>query len=100
MLFKRKDGEAQAAKWLVAEYFDSLGHLSADGFKALTRQLKERCIFFPTVRECLEITRPGPYDWASPFLKSPVMFLQPGSALPPRLAGRGTPALTVDRGEI
>lgn len=70
----------------MAEYFESLGHLSAEGFKALTNELKERCIFFPTVRECLEITRPGPYDFRNTFCaRKADMFLTRGSDLPPLL---------------
>jgi hypothetical protein len=70
LLFKRKDtGDMQAEKWLIAEYYDSLGHLSVAGFEALTRLLKENCTFFPTVRECLDLMRPKDrYDWGHPFL--------------------------------
>lgn len=58
----------EADKWLIAEYYDSLKHLSADGFDALTRALKEQCIFFPSIKECLDLTRPrGRYDWGHPF---------------------------------
>lgn len=69
-LFKRSDrGDVQAEKWLIAEYYDSLKHLSPIGMEALTRQLKQRCTFFPTVKECLEAIRPGgQYDWGHPFL--------------------------------
>ena len=72
-LFKRKDaGDAQAERWLVAEYYDSLGHLSADGLQTLTRMLKERCTFFPTIKECLDLIRPKDrYDWGHPFLNKP-----------------------------
>ena len=70
VLFKRKDaGDMQAEKWLIAEYYDSLGYLSADGFDVLTRLLKENCTFFPTIRECLDLMRPKDhYDWGHPFL--------------------------------
>ncbi len=68
-------GYERAAKWLIAEYYDSLKHLSEAGFDALTRRLKETCIFFPTIRECLDATTPsGPYDWGHPFLKKPNLF--------------------------
>ena len=75
-LFKRKDGgDATAEMWLVAEYFDSLGHLSEAGFEALTKRLKATCTFFPTIKECLDAIRPaGPYDWGHPFLDAPQMF--------------------------
>lgn len=85
ILFKRKDGgDVQAEKWLIAEYYDSLKHLSDEGLDALTKRLKETCIFFPTIKECLEATRPnGPYDWAHPFLNKPQLFLprEPHKAL-------------------
>lgn len=70
VLFKRKDtGDVQADKWLIAEYYDSLGHLSPDGMQALTRMLKENCTFFPSIRECLDLMRPKDrYDWGHPFL--------------------------------
>ena len=84
ILFKRKDsGDVQAAKWLIAEYYDSLKHLSEAGFDALTKRLKETCVFFPTIRECLEATKPaGPYDWGHPFLKRPELFARSTQALP------------------
>jgi hypothetical protein len=76
MLFKRKDtGDVAAEKWLIAEYYKSLGHLSPAGFDALTDCLKEQCTFFPTIRECLDITRPPKYTYASPFYGAPAMFL-------------------------
>ncbi len=70
VLFKRKDsGDTQADKWLIAEYYDSLKHLSPKGFDALTRLLKENCIFFPTIKECLDAMRPRDhFDYAHPFL--------------------------------
>lgn len=70
VLFKRKDtGDTHADKWLIAEYYDSLGHLSPDGMQALTRLLKENCTFFPSIRECLALMRPRDrYDWGHPFL--------------------------------
>jgi hypothetical protein len=68
VLFKRKDsGDVQAEMWLIAEYYDSLKHLSAEGFDTLTAMLKERCTFFPTIRECLELTQAGRYDYSHPF---------------------------------
>jgi hypothetical protein len=69
-LFKRKDtGDTQADKWLIAEYYDSLGHLSIDGLQALTRLLKENCTFFPTIRECLDLMRPkDKFDFGHPFI--------------------------------
>lgn len=76
ILFKRKDGgDIQAEKWLIAEYYDALKHLSCDGFDALTRQLRESCVFFPTIKECLDLTKPKDrYDWAHPFLNAPQLF--------------------------
>lgn len=73
ILFKRKDtGDTQADKWLIAEYYDSLGHLSADGLNTLTRLLKENCVFFPSIKECLDLMRPKDrYDWGHPFLNRP-----------------------------
>lgn len=69
-LFKRADrGDIQAEKWLIADYFKSLGHLSAEGLEALTDELKKTCIFFPTIKECLEITNPGRYDFGNPFYR-------------------------------
>jgi hypothetical protein len=69
-LFKRADrGDVQAEKWLIADYFKSLGHLSPEGLERLTDELKARCTFFPTIRECLEITHPARHDYANPFFK-------------------------------
>lgn len=70
VLFKRKDsGDVQADRWLIAEYYDSLGHLSVEGMNVLTRLMKENCTFFPTIRECLDLMRPKDrYDWGHPFL--------------------------------
>lgn len=69
-LFKRADkGDIQAEKWLIADYFKSLGHLSEVGLEALTDELKKRCIFFPTIKECLEITNPSRYDYGNPFYR-------------------------------
>lgn len=72
-LFKRKDsGDQQADRWLVAEYYDSLGHLSPEGLNTLTRLLKEHCTFFPSIKECLDLMRPKDrYDWGHPFLAPP-----------------------------
>ena len=67
-LFKRADrGDVQAEKWLIADYFKSLGHLSPEGLEALTDELKARCTFFPSIKECLEITNPKRFDYSSPF---------------------------------
>ena len=67
MLFKRKDGDVEADKWLIAEYYKSLGHLSAEGLDRLTDCLKETCVFFPTIKECLDLTRPGKWEFSHPF---------------------------------
>lgn len=69
-LFKRADrGDVQAEKWLIADYYKSLGFLSPAGLEALTDVLKERCTFFPTIRECLEITRPKVDEFGNPFYR-------------------------------
>lgn len=77
----------EAEKWLIAEYYDSLKHLSPEGFTALTRILKEECTFFPTIRECLERTRPkGPFDFQTNCLRGPENFVSgvdPARRLPP-----------------
>lgn len=67
-LFKRADsGSVEADKWFLAEYFKSLGHLSPEGLEALTEQLKARCTFFPTIRECLEVINPPRHSYSNPF---------------------------------
>lgn len=81
VLFKRKDGDVQSDKWLIAEYYKSLGHLSEAGLDVLTDALKETCVFFPTIKECLDLTRPKDrYDWAHPFLNKPHLMRAPASA--------------------
>ena len=74
ILFKRKDGDVQADKWLVAEYYDSLQHLSETGLDVLTARLKETCIFFPAIRECLELSQAKQYDYGNPFYCAPALF--------------------------
>lgn len=70
-IFKRADsGNVTNDKWLLAEYFDSLGHLGPRGLDLLTKELKARCTFFPTIKECLEIINPQRYDYANPFYAS------------------------------
>jgi hypothetical protein len=89
VLFKRKDaGDMQAERWLIAEYYDSLGHLSLEGMNVLTRLLKENCTFFPTIRECLDLMRPkDKYDWGHPFLSvhnghaSPLIVSKPSARM-------------------
>ena len=70
-LFRRKDtGDAQTEKWVIAEYYASLGHLSPEGLNLLTTLLKEHCTFFPTIRECLDLMRPKDrYDYGHPFIR-------------------------------
>jgi hypothetical protein len=77
ILFKRKDNRSvDDEKWLIAEYFDSLKHLSPEGLDHLTKLLKENCTFFPTVRECLDFTKTsGPFDFSSPFAARPELFM-------------------------
>ena len=93
-LFKRKDGEPNAEKWLIAEYFDSLGHLSPAGLDALTKLLKSRCTFFPTIAECLDAMTPSDrYHWGHPFLGKPsALFYNslPALAAPVRQIGDGS----------
>lgn len=81
ILFKRKDGRSvEAEKWLIAEYYASLKFLSAEGFDVLTDSLKETCIFFPTIKECLDLTKPADkYDWGHPFRGRPAHLFQPYS---------------------
>ena len=73
-IFKRKDGEPNAAKWLIAEYYDSLGHLSEIGLETLTKLLKAKCTFFPTIKECLDSMTCGRYDYGHPFLGQPAQL--------------------------
>lgn len=77
ILFKRKDGaNVEAEKWLIAEYYDSLKHLSPEGFKALTDILKQECTFFPTIRECLDRTKPKDrWDYTTNCLRDQRHFL-------------------------
>lgn len=90
-LFKRADrGDIQAEKWLIAEYFASLGHLNEHGLTLLTGELKKRCTFFPTIRECLEIINVPQIsaNYASPFYRPrlPVTFQQEALAAPAQVA--------------
>jgi len=74
-LFKGKDGNLDDEKWLIAEYYKALGHLSERGLEVLTERLIPTCTFFPTIKECLDAIHPaGPYDWGHPFLDAPQMF--------------------------
>lgn len=77
-LFKRADkGDDMMERLLLAEYYRSLGHLSHDGLEALTDQLKRRCTFFPTIKECLDIINVAPLsgDWGNPFVsRSPRLY--------------------------
>ena len=85
ILFKRKDGgDIAAEKWLIAEYYDSLRHLTAEGFDTLTGILKERCTFFPSIKECIEFTRCGPYDYGHAFYRARHL---PGTQTTPLIAG-------------
>lgn len=93
-LFKRKDsGDVQAEKWLIAEYYDSLGHLSPEGLNRLTKMLKETCIFFPSIKECLDLIRPKDrYDFTNPFI-----LAHRGQASPLILEAPSRKALAADR---
>lgn len=91
-VFKRADrGDEQSEKWLIAEYFRSLSHLSPEGLEALTDQLKRRCTFFPTIRECLGIINVAPLsgDWGNPFInRRPALYHDERKALAaPRSVG-------------
>ena len=68
-MFVRKDGRTvEAEKWLIAEYYASLKHLSPAGFAKLTEALREHCTFFPSIAECLKHTRPADrFDYSHPF---------------------------------
>lgn len=88
MLFKRADkGSVEAEKWLIAEYYRALGHLNDAGLRALTDRLVETCTFFPSIRECLDITRPKQGDFANPFYGSDYARLTDG----PCMLGSGRP---------
>lgn len=91
ILFRRKDGDENDDRWLMAEYYQSLSFLTADGFNALTDELKGQCTFFPTIRECLAIVRPGFYNYKARFGGDPKymkhLFRENPPALPaPRAA--------------
>lgn len=88
ILFKRKDGgNIETEKWLIAEYYDSLKHLSPAGLDQLTSILKAECIFFPTIKECLDRTKPqGPYDFSTNCLRGDQYFL-PRQVQAARLTG-------------
>ena len=92
-LFKRADrGDLQAEKWFIAEYYKSLSHLSPAGLEALTDLLKEKCIFFPTISECLAAIKPrDQYDWGHPFNSRPAKLFnvanRPELAAPQRQIG-------------
>lgn len=64
VLFKRRDGEQAAEQWLIAEYFDSLQHLSRADMDALTATLKRTATFFPSIKECMDLA-PRQYDTTS-----------------------------------
>lgn len=70
-IFKRADtGDIETDKLMLAEYYKSLGHLGPHGWDLLTEELKTRCTFFPTIKECLEVINPARYDYASPFYRT------------------------------
>lgn len=66
-LFKRKDGDSESDKWLIAEYYKALGHLTVEQFGLLTEQLIRKCVFLPTISECLGVINPPPYSYGHPF---------------------------------
>lgn len=70
-LFRRKDGDPESDKWLIAEYYKSLKHLTPAGMDRLTEHLKENNTFFPTVAECLAAIKPKDrYDYGHPFIRA------------------------------
>ncbi len=78
-VFKRADrGDEVAEKWLVAQYFKALGHLSPAGLEALSEQLMRKNTFFPTIRECLEIINVPQLSgqWGNPFINRPAALYQ------------------------
>jgi len=98
-LFKRKDrGDEEAERWLVAEYYRSLMHLSPAGLEALTEQLKASATFFPSIRECLDLCKPKPFAWGNPIaLRKPEMFVPAETLALLADARRYAPALTDQR---
>lgn len=66
-LFRRKDGDPESDRWLIAEYYRSLAHLTPAGLDRLTEVLKGKCTFFPSIAECLAETRCSRWDWDHPF---------------------------------
>jgi hypothetical protein len=88
----------------MAEYYQSLSHLSAEGFEALTQLLKENCTFFPTIRECLDLMKPKDrYDWGHPFLAvaqgrpSPLVIGPPSNL---SIASQSRPMITDNRHDV
>lgn len=89
-LFKRADrGDPEADKWFIAEYYKSLGHLSEYGLERLTDELKARCTFFPTIKECLDIIKPARFDYGNPFYK--LVHLREGD---PKMLAAPIPKIT------
>lgn len=83
----------QAEKWLIAEYYESLRHLSPDGLKALTKLLKENCVFFPSIAECLRLMKPkDSFDYSHPFIA-----VHRGRSSPLLLEAPSRKALAADR---
>lgn len=67
VLFRRRDGDMEADRWLIAEYFRALGHLSQHALNTLTDMLIRQCTFFPSIAECLKLMECGRYDYSHPF---------------------------------
>lgn len=90
ILFRRKDGNEDDDRWMMAEYYQSLNFLTAEGFDALTDELKRECTFFPSIRECLLITNPGKYNYQARFGGDPAympkLFRSTPADLPQALA--------------
>ena len=81
-VFKRADkGDVMMEKFMIAEYYKSLGFLTPHGLELLTDTLKKRCTFFPTIKECLDIVNvpSASQDWLNPFINpKPLMFHERG----------------------
>lgn len=67
ILFRRKDGDIAADRWLIAEYYKVLGHLPPPSLDTLTDMLIRECTFFPSIAECLRLMRCDRYDYSHPF---------------------------------
>lgn len=67
MLFRRRDGDIDSDRWLIAEYYRALGHLPEYWLDKLTDALIRQCTFFPSIAECLKLMECGRYDYGHDF---------------------------------